>query len=417
MPCTHTWLLLGDAYMRVQEPKNAIKVYEEALRKSPHDGALASKVGQALIQTHDYKKAITYYETALRNGQRHLRVELAKLLLQLKNFKKAERILQNNDQDEEVPSQVDRLLMLAEVYSKIDQQEQQMQTLIQARDLQSRVLKRVQMENPAEVDVEKRKAANICSFLAQLHISFYDDVNNAIMCYQQALIYCESDGEMMMKLAKLYLREGDHMKSKEMCVRVLQHRDVGDSHEQANLMVADVLFEKGELDEAQFHYHRLIQTNPDHYQALARLIELLRRSGKLKDVGELLEAAGDKTASNKTVSHSGLQYCKGIYEWFCGKAAESLKYLNPDQQTLGGEAFESLKENKHEKGSSTAISTAEKLIKEFRTTSTNSYKIEILEAYLLMSTKNKQQTERALNIFLDICQRKRDYVPALLGTA
>lgn len=34
----HSYLLLGDAYMAIQEPDKAINIYETALKQSPRDG-------------------------------------------------------------------------------------------------------------------------------------------------------------------------------------------------------------------------------------------------------------------------------------------------------------------------------------------------------------------------------------------
>ena len=56
----HTCMLLGDAYMSIQEPEKAIVIYESALKKNPRDGVLASKIGSTLSRTHDYTKAINY---------------------------------------------------------------------------------------------------------------------------------------------------------------------------------------------------------------------------------------------------------------------------------------------------------------------------------------------------------------------
>ena len=58
LPGPPTSLLLGDAYMSVQEPEMALEVYERALKKNPRDGVLASKIGQALVRTHNYTKVI-----------------------------------------------------------------------------------------------------------------------------------------------------------------------------------------------------------------------------------------------------------------------------------------------------------------------------------------------------------------------
>ena len=42
------------------QPEKAISVYEQALKKNPKDGALASKIGKALVKTHNYVKVCLY---------------------------------------------------------------------------------------------------------------------------------------------------------------------------------------------------------------------------------------------------------------------------------------------------------------------------------------------------------------------
>lgn len=96
MPSPRSFLLLGDAYMNIQEPEEAIVAYEQALNHNPKDGTLASKIGKALVKTHNYSKAITYYEAALKSGQQnYLCYDLAELLLKLKWYDKAEKVLQH----------------------------------------------------------------------------------------------------------------------------------------------------------------------------------------------------------------------------------------------------------------------------------------------------------------------------------
>ena len=67
-PSPHTCVLLGDAYLAIQEPEKAIEVYEAALKRNPHDPILAKKIGSALVKTHNYGKAINYYEASLHQG-------------------------------------------------------------------------------------------------------------------------------------------------------------------------------------------------------------------------------------------------------------------------------------------------------------------------------------------------------------
>lgn len=45
----------------------AIEVYEQALKKNPKDGAVASKIGKALVKTHNYVKVSTKSDTVHQN--------------------------------------------------------------------------------------------------------------------------------------------------------------------------------------------------------------------------------------------------------------------------------------------------------------------------------------------------------------
>lgn len=86
LPGPHTSLLLGDAFMNIQEvseslvalpsalppprlrweretfghfphqPEKALEAYDEAYRKNPHDAFLVSRLGQAYVKTHQYSK-------------------------------------------------------------------------------------------------------------------------------------------------------------------------------------------------------------------------------------------------------------------------------------------------------------------------------------------------------------------------
>ena len=53
--------LAGDALMKIQEPEQAIDLYEKALSSST-DAALVRDIGKALVMTHNYQKAIEYYQ-------------------------------------------------------------------------------------------------------------------------------------------------------------------------------------------------------------------------------------------------------------------------------------------------------------------------------------------------------------------
>lgn len=55
-PSPKTYELLGDAYMSIQEPTNAIEAYETAMRQNPKDHLLAEKIANAYVKCHLYNK-------------------------------------------------------------------------------------------------------------------------------------------------------------------------------------------------------------------------------------------------------------------------------------------------------------------------------------------------------------------------
>ncbi|KXJ11499.1 tetratricopeptide repeat protein 21B [Exaiptasia diaphana] len=442
-PSPHTCLLLGDAYMSIQEPEKAIEVYESAIKRNPRDGALASKIGQAYVKTHHYGKAINYYEAALKTGQQNfLRYDLAELYLKLRSLDKAEKVIKaalEQEKASDLPSlmaEARLLALLAQVYQKSNSMEQTLNTLIQAKDLQTRVLKRVAVEQPDAVQAQKLLAAKICSEMAELSTTSRE-YDKAIKYYKEALAYDDTHKASMLALAKLYLTVDDLDACQQQCVSLLKMDPGNDS---ATVMMADLMFRKNEYDSATYHFQQLLDRKPGHYAALARLIDLLRRAGKLDECPKYIEQA--EKSVPRAAMDSGLNYCKGLYEWYTLNPTGALKHfnlsrkdsdwgetavynmveicLNPDNETLGGETFEAMdmESSPSEKQDSEimAVRTAERLLKELKPKA-NPLKYRILENCVLLATKAKPSVELALAQFMEIATTERDYVPALLGMA
>ncbi|XP_042192463.1 tetratricopeptide repeat protein 21B [Callorhinchus milii] len=446
LPGCHTYLLLGDAYINIQEPEKAIEVYEQALKKNPRDGALASKIGKALIKTHNYAKAISYYETAVKSGQQNfLRFDLAELLQKLRQFEKAENVLLQaleHDPVSDLQALIEDgryLILLAKIYSKIENTDGAILSLQRAREVQARVLKRVQLDQPDTVPTQKKLAADICAEIAK-HSTNQRDYEKAIKFYKEALVYCENDHKVMLELAQLYLAQDDIDACQHQCAVLLKSDQDNDA---ATMMMADLMFRKQDYDRAVFHFQQLLERKPDNYMTLARLIDLLRRAGKLEDVPRFLEMAEKHTA--RAISEPGFNYCKGLYLWYTGEPNDALRHfnkarkdsdwgqnavynmieicVNPDNETIGGEVFENLDgdvRNSTEKQESEqlAVRTAEKLLKELKPQTIQGHvQLRIMESYCLMATKQKTNVERALNIFTEIGTAEKDHIPALFGMA
>uniref|UniRef100_A0A663ESB3 Tetratricopeptide repeat protein 21B n=1 Tax=Aquila chrysaetos chrysaetos TaxID=223781 RepID=A0A663ESB3_AQUCH len=453
LPSAHTFLLLGDAYMNIQEPDEAIEVYEQALKKNPKDAALASKIGKALIKTHNYSKAISYYEAALRSGQQNfLCYDLAELLMKLKQYEKAEKVLQQA-LDHEPVNELSSLMedgryqvLLAKIYSKMEKIDEAIVSLQQVKaktkpyeSLQSRVLKRAQIEQLDAIPAQKQLAAEICAEIAK-HSTAQRNYEKAIKFYKEALVHCETDNKAMLELARLYLAQDDTDACQHQCSLLLKNDE---DNEAATMMMADLMFRKQDYEQAVFHFQQLLERKPDNYATLSQLIDLLRRAGKLEEVPRFLLMA--EKHSSRTKLEPGFHYCKGLYLWYTGEPNDALRHfnkarkdsdwgqnavynmieicLNPDNETVGGEVFENLDadiSNSTEKQESVqlAVRTAENLLKELKPQTIQGHiQLRIMENYCLMATKQKSSVERALNTFTEIVVAEKDHIPALLGMA
>ena len=66
------------------------------------------------------------------------------------------------------------------------------------------------------------------------------------------------------------------------------------------MMLADMMFQKREFQPAIFHFQQLLQTRPDNYRGLYKLLQLLRRAGKIQEAKPFLEAAERHSPAEQT---------------------------------------------------------------------------------------------------------------------
>lgn len=63
-----TFLMLGEAYMQIQEPELAVEAMEQALKRNPRDVQIARRICGYLVSAHEYLRAIDRYRAAIRNN-------------------------------------------------------------------------------------------------------------------------------------------------------------------------------------------------------------------------------------------------------------------------------------------------------------------------------------------------------------
>ncbi|KAM3929225.1 tetratricopeptide repeat protein 21A [Leptodactylus fuscus] len=445
LPGAHTSLLLGDAYMNIQEPEKALEVYDQAQRKKPNDATLAKRVGLSLVKTHQYKKAVNYYEAALKmSPEDFLYSDLAELFLKLKNYGKAESLLQHaldHGPVSDLPSMVNDvtfLMLLGQTY-KNSKKELFVETLSKALDLQTRILKRVPLEQPDTITRQQQVASKICVQLADYYLE-EKDYPNALKRYQEAIGYSDTDNKVLLKLTHLFLIMDDLDSCEAQCKDLLQHPRY---KEEATMVMADIMFQKQDYEKAIECFRQVLEKTPDNFTVLSKFIDLLRRSGKLAEAERFLDTALEQ--SSRTTLEPGYNFCKGLYYWHIGQPNEALKYfnkarkdndwgqraitnmvqicLNPDNEIVGGEVFESLEEDNSLSGEKKdseklGIRTAEKLLKEFHPrTAHGQNQLTMLQCYCLVATKDKGNIDTAIATLTDMANTEKENVSVLLAVA
>ncbi|XP_063578194.1 tetratricopeptide repeat protein 21A isoform X12 [Pongo abelii] len=325
-------------------------------------------------------------------------------------------------------------------------------SILEALDLQSRILKRVPLEQPEMIPSQKQLAASICIQFAE-HYLAEKEYDKAVRSYKDVFSYLPTDNKVMLELAELYLLQGHLDLCEQHCAILLQTEQ---NHETASVLMADLMFRKQKHEAAINLYHQVLEKAPawrflslilDNFLVLNKLIDLLRRSGKLEDIPAFFELA--KKVSSRVPLEPGFSYCRGIYCWHIGQPNEALKFLNkarkdstwgqsaiyhmvqiclnPDNEVVGGEAFENQgaesKSNicsymEKKEVEQQGVSTAEKLLHEFHPHSDSSQtQLRLLQGLCRLATREKANMEAALGSFIQIAQAEKDSVPALLALA
>ena len=128
------------------------------------------------------------------------------------------------------------------------------------------------MELPDKIHLHKENAAKTCRKIAD-HYNNTRDFENAIKLYKEALQYNPEDTETLLALAKLYLQTNETELCQKTCAELLR---LDKDNNGATVMMADLSYHRNQYDAAMFHFQQLLERQPAHYNALARLIEVQR---------------------------------------------------------------------------------------------------------------------------------------------
>ncbi|KAI6240106.1 Tetratricopeptide repeat protein 21B [Aphelenchoides fujianensis] len=422
------YVMLGDAYMSIQEATNAIDAYETAMRRNPKDFELAVKIGNAYVKCHLYNKAINFYEAAMNSSKQPLlRLRFAEQLLRLGNFEKCERVLRDVIDESKDPNDLQELRDHVAFWSLLSRMHFEAENLGLAITAQQKA-RALPNEDPWDADERTDECCEICCRLAELHAS-RREWQKAIELYKEAIFINERELKMvsnpapdsleyfhlqtMIRLAHIYMSMGKLQQCNQQCQAIIS---LDKNNNEATLMLADLMYQRNEGDQALKHFAQLLERNPNHYHALARYIELGWRKGDLEQVEKYVKNAFD--TNPRATSDAGYNYlysgepntalqafnrARRDLEWG-GRALFNMIEicLNPDNEIIGGEVvFENSDQIPLGENREVGVKTADRFLKELRHKPGLDYKYKLMENFILLSSGNKANVQLALTNFLE----------------
>jgi len=96
----------------------------------------------------------------------------------------------------------------------------------------------------------------------------------------------------MIAIARIHQNQGNNEQCEQFCKKILK---LDPTNEDATYMVANLKLMKEETDSAMKSYINLLDANPNNYNILANLIELLRKAGRIQECQKFIENAEQKT--------------------------------------------------------------------------------------------------------------------------
>ncbi|TMW56987.1 hypothetical protein Poli38472_002912 [Pythium oligandrum] len=443
-PSHATHVSMAEAYLRIQLLDQAIESFRAAMALSPTDPTLAGRIGKVLVSKHDYLKAVDYYESALKLAPLNLvlRKDLAELYAKLGHFDQALRVIQQapameSEEISDLLQVVELQLILPKIHRGLGNDDLSIQALFKAYSIQKLILDKQKNEQPDVIAKQKRAIAETCFQIAQIYAEKVHEHENELKYAQLALRSDETHEGCILFLARTYRQSGDLDQCQMRCTTLLR---LNPAHEEAAIMLADIMLQKEDNESAIYHFQQLLESKPDNFAALSRFIVMLRRAGKLDMVPRYLKLA---ERAGVRVAHSpGLQFCKGLYARYKNNVREAIEafnlarrdpewgeralvnmieiYLNPDNENLwelGGSDKDS-GSSANSKEQTENIRIANTLLDELPVKSDKNVQIKVLEAYAVLAVKTKSMLDKAIQLFMEILEtHDRDYVPSLLGLA
>ncbi|XP_025195909.1 tetratricopeptide repeat protein 21B-like isoform X2 [Melanaphis sacchari] len=383
-PTVDNMIELSNAYLKILEPDEAIKVIKNALSLK-NEPSLFIKVAQVLVAAHQYDEAIKYYSKSGNDGA----LEMANLLIKLNQCDMAIKVLNK------LPLEV-KVIPMANALEKKGKLNEALDLLKQCSYLENQ---------------ELSTRLNILRHSGEIaHKLNRNDL--AVSFYKQALVHVVADSDeassLKISLAKLYMQMNDWNSCEMICSSLLKDTN----NDLALLIVADLSFRRCDFVTAKKHFYKLLEKQPTNWAALARLIEVCRRTDCLEEVKTSI------AFTHKNTAQAGFHFCYGLYYWYASNANEAMKHFNfaKNDAEWGQQALHNMVQICLDE-TTLNLNLANKLITEMKPNTPEEQKNHtLLSTYALLESKEKLSVEKAINVFNELSQESCK-IAASLGLA
>jgi len=330
-----------------------------------------------------------------------------------------------------------------------------MMTLQRALILQRIILDKVrQTHSSADVSEQRKFMASICKRCARL-AKKRGDYEFALDNFQAALQHDAIDAPGQVELARFHLDiRRDIDACEQLCASALR---VDTNYSPAMALAAELLSLRHDYAAATSKFRQLVINDPTDYKALAWLIDLLRRAGKLDDAPRLILIS--ERQDPRAASHAGLNFCKGKLAQYQNDIVLAVNsynlarkdavfgvsallalieiYVNTDGDRFAAKAHddEDDDDDDDDQGnedstyhqayvSADALRVANALNNEISQFEhlidpATTLRVKIVRAKLLLAKleDKRNNCDQAMQMLIDILDEQKDYIPALLGMA
>ena len=290
-----TYMILGDAYMKVHDPIHAIEAYKRALSFKPKDESLALRIGDTLISIHEFRKAVLHFESYIDENEESLevRMRLSSLQAKLDNGDGAIGILKTILDDFQDHKQSEKylptLLQIVEILGDIREQNGfKRECLQEAKDVLTR-----DILNQDSHD-RKKICASITTKLAEL-FDADADFSNAETLYKEAIELIPDREGTLLAYSKHLVRRGKLDDGKMVCEQVnLSYPN----NIEAMLIMCDIHICQSNFNEAL----AILEKTAENFQVLMRYIVLSYQVGRQSQMETRLHIEEQKEREKGTKS-------------------------------------------------------------------------------------------------------------------